>query len=140
MVISHAKSLRKPSGGRFKIFRKKRQYETGSLPTFPRPGVTKLNVLKTMGGNIKVKSLSVEFANVIDPKTKKAFKAKIQIVTDNPANRFFIRRNILTKGAIIQTDKGKAKYQRRVFSPLLLFNNCDNRKVLYVVLADVVVR
>lgn len=113
MVISHAKSLRKPSGGRFKIFRKKRQYETGSLPTFPRPGVTKLNVLKTMGGNIKVKSLSVEFANVIDPKTKKAFKAKIQIVTDNPANRFFIRRNILTKGAIIQTDKGKAKITSR---------------------------
>lgn len=113
MVISHAKSLRKASGGRFKAFRKKRQYETGSLPTFPRPGATKLNVIRTMGGNIKVKPLSIEFANIIDPKTKKSFKAKIQIVTDNPANRFFVRRNILTKGAIIQTEKGKARITSR---------------------------
>ena len=113
MVIMHGKSLRKPSGGRYKVFRKKRQYETGSLPTLPRPGTTKLRVARVTGGNQKVKLLMVEYANVIDQKTKKAMKVKIQIVTDNPANRYYVRRNILTKGAIIQTEKGKARITSR---------------------------
>ena len=32
---------------------------------------------------------------------------------DSPANRHFIRRNIMTKGIIIETDKGKAKITSR---------------------------
>jgi len=34
-------------------------------------------------------------------------------VLENPANRHFVRRNILTKGTIIETVKGKAKITGR---------------------------
>jgi small subunit ribosomal protein S8e len=40
-------------------------------------------------------------------------KAKILMVVGNPANRHFVRRNILTKGCIIETDKGKARVLSR---------------------------
>jgi small subunit ribosomal protein S8e len=34
-------------------------------------------------------------------------------VTENPANKNFVRRNILTKGAVVATDLGKAKITSR---------------------------
>ena len=40
-------------------------------------------------------------------------KAKIEIVTANPANRHYVRRNIMTKGTIIKTDKGDARVTSR---------------------------
>ena len=49
----------------------------------------------------------------MDPKTKKSSKAKINTVVDNPANRNFIRANILTKGTVVDTDKGKARITNR---------------------------
>ena len=48
-----------------------------------------------------------------DPKTKKYSRVKIDQVIDNPANRNFVRRNILTKGTIIKTSKGNAKIVSR---------------------------
>ncbi len=47
-------------------------------------------------------------ANVYDKKTKKFYKTKIKNVAENPANRHYVRRNIMTRGAIIETEKGKA--------------------------------
>ncbi|RLF82243.1 30S ribosomal protein S8e, partial [Thermococci archaeon] len=35
-------------------------------------------------------------------------KVKIISVVENPANRQYVRRNIVTKGAIVQTEIGKA--------------------------------
>ncbi|MBW3022802.1 30S ribosomal protein S8e, partial [Candidatus Woesearchaeota archaeon] len=40
-------------------------------------------------------------------------KAKIKTVADSPANKHYVRRNIITKGAIVETDKGKAKITSR---------------------------
>ena len=65
------------------------------------------------GGNIKVKLLSVEEVNLYDPKEKKYSKVKIKSVLENPANRHFVRRNIITKGTIVDTEKGKAKVVSR---------------------------
>jgi small subunit ribosomal protein S8e len=113
MVISQARSLRKNTGGRYQKFRNKKQFETGSLPALPKPGKTQLKIIRGTSGNKKFRLLHAEFANVIDPKTKKAMKLKIDHVTDNAANRYYVRRNILTKGAIIQTEKGKAKITSR---------------------------
>ena len=52
-------------------------------------------------------------ANIADSKTNKFTKAKIETVLESPANRHFTRRNILVKGTIIQTDKGKARVTSR---------------------------
>jgi small subunit ribosomal protein S8e len=46
--------------------------------------------------------------NLYDSKTKKHAVVKIKTVKENTANRNFIRRNIITKGAVIETEKGLA--------------------------------
>ncbi|MBS3122246.1 30S ribosomal protein S8e [Candidatus Woesearchaeota archaeon] len=113
MVIIHYRSKRKASGGRYKAHRKKRLFEAGNSPTFPTLGERKIKAVRTKGGNIKTKLVHDEFMNVTDLSTKKSFKVKITNVTDNPANKQYTRQNILTKGAIVQTEKGKARITNR---------------------------
>ncbi len=52
--------------------------------------------------------LRCEFANVADSRSGTTKKAKIIAVKNNPANPFFARRNITTKGAVIETEIGDA--------------------------------
>jgi len=113
MARTQTRPKRKPSGGRFgKLYRKKRQYETGGVPSLTRLEDLRKRTTRTLGGNSKEKTLS---ANTINLMTKqgKCIKAKIITVKENPANRHFVRRNILTKGTIIETDQGKAKITNR---------------------------
>ena len=44
---------------------------------------------------------------------KKYEKVKIKSVLENPANRHFIRMNIITKGCVVDTEKGKVKILSR---------------------------
>ena len=66
-----------------------------------------------MGGKKQKVLLSANTANIIDPKTKKAKKVKIKNVLETPSNRFLARQNILIKGAVIETELGKAKITNR---------------------------
>ena len=68
---------------------------------------------RTMGGNLKVVLLREETANVYIPETRKYEKLKIETIVSNPANRHFVRRNIMTKGSIIKTSKGNARITSR---------------------------
>ncbi|MBR9691905.1 30S ribosomal protein S8e [Candidatus Woesearchaeota archaeon] len=113
MVFTQTRSKRKATGGRYIASRKKKLYESGKSPTLTKLGKTKNKKEKTKGGNTKTRLLDSDMANVVDPKTKKASKAKIETVLESPANRHFVRRNIIVKGTIIQTDKGKAKVTSR---------------------------
>ena len=113
MAISQKRALRKKSGAFLKDFRKKRQNELGSDPSFTKIGENQLKSMRTIGGNRKLRLMKVNVANLFNPKTKKYQKAKIVNSTENTANRNFVRRNILTKGAIIETDAGKAKITSR---------------------------
>ena len=63
------------------------------------------------GGNLKVKLKRANFANISTPEGMK--KAKIKSVEESPDNRHHARMNIITKGAIIETDIGKAKVTSR---------------------------
>lgn len=74
-------------------------------------GPEKKKIQRTFGGNRKVKLQRTEYANVITKEGTK--KTKISSVVDNAANRHFVRRNIITKGAIIQTELGKARVTSR---------------------------
>lgn len=113
VVIQRAIKDHTPSGGRKKEHRGKKLYERGNHPALPSVSKLEKETLRTKGGNHKVHLLSADVAQILDPKTKKYSKATIKIVTANPANRHFVRRNILTKGAVIETDKGKAKIINR---------------------------
>ncbi len=103
----------RPSGGRYKQLRGKRLFERGSPPTLTRISDDKKVKVRTKGGNEKFRVLSAKTANVFDAKSKKFSKATIKIVTESVANRHFVRRNIIVKGTVIETDKGKARVTSR---------------------------
>jgi len=113
MVVYHEYSKRKFSGGRYIPTRKKRLFNTGSIPANTRVGEKKIRVRRKMGGKLKPFLISADSVNVFDPKTKKGKIAKITAVVENPANRHFIRRNIITKGAVVETNIGKVKITSR---------------------------
>ena len=113
MALSQARPRRKQTGALYKDYRKKKQYELGREPSFTRLGKKRRRTIRTMGANRKLRLLSADTANLYDPKTKSFRQVKIRTITDNPANRHFIRRNIMTKGSVIDTEFGKAKITSR---------------------------
>ena len=113
MAISQARSKRKITGGRYRSYRKKRLYELGNLPRLTILGERKLKFLKGKFNKSKNILLSSNIANIYNPKTKKYSKSKIITIVDNTANRNFVRRNIITKGAVIKTELGNAKITSR---------------------------
>lgn len=113
MALWQGKSKRKPTGGRLVQNRKKRRYEIGREPLMTNLGEESLRKYRTMGGNSKVKMLSAAYANVVDPKTNQAKRARIVTVKVNPANPNFVQRNIMNRGATIQTDLGMARITSR---------------------------
>ncbi len=112
-MITQRRSKRKVSGGRYKKDRKKKLSEIGRTPSLTRIGKTRVKKLRVRGGNLKFRLFSTDVANVFDPKTKKYSKTKILSVVENPANRHYTRRNIMTKGTIIETELGKARITSR---------------------------
>ncbi len=113
MAKWHGRSLKKPSGGRKWASRKKRRREMGSELVETKLGPTKRIERRALGGCIKTSLLGADVANVVDPKTCKAKKSKILTVVENPADPHFVRRNVLTKGAIIETELGRARVTNR---------------------------
>ena len=114
MAISQLRSKRKPSGGKYKQKgRKEKVYELGREPAFTGLDKKRAKTVRTRGNHKKIVLLSTDTANLFDPKTKKYEQVKIKTITDNPANRHFVRRNIMTKGSIIDTEKGKARITSR---------------------------
>jgi small subunit ribosomal protein S8e len=113
MAIIQDRSLRKPSGGRNTSTRTKRIHMAGSKAALPVVGPIRTKTKKTKGGSTKEHLLSTEYANVFDPKTGKHTLLKIKAVKENTANRNYVRRNILTKNTVIETEKGLAKITSR---------------------------
>lgn len=113
MVVFQGRGKRSAKGSRYKKCRNYKKYELGRLPSLTGLGKKQLKSIRTLGGNKKLRLLNEEYANVVDPKTNKAKKAKIKTTTENPANKHFVRRNIMTKGTIIETEIGKARITSR---------------------------
>ncbi len=113
MVLTQARSKRQATGARYKAFRKKRQYEKGNLASLTKIGKKDLKNINARGHNVKHRLFHADVANLLDKKSKTYSKAKIKSVVESPSNRHFIRRNIITKGTVIETEKGKAKVTSR---------------------------
>lgn len=113
MVVVHRRPKRTKTGSRYKDARRKRLFETGREPTHTKVGERKVKKIRGRGGTTKDILLNDEYVNVADPKNKKVKKVKITDVLENPANRHYVRRKILTKGAVINTELGKARITSR---------------------------
>ncbi len=114
MGLWQGRSKRKETGGRRRHTRKKRKYELGDDTLYTFVGERKTRMIRCRGGKEKVRLLRADMANVMDSKTNKCQRVKIISVLENPANVHYVRRNIVTKGAIIEIeDGGKAKVTSR---------------------------
>ena len=105
------KTGRKASGGRYKKPKKRKLTGRQNQTRIVKIGDTKTKLLKGRGGKTKLVSFFNNIANiVIKGKSKKSL---IKNVLETPSNTFLARQNILVKGAIIETELGKAKITNR---------------------------
>ena len=113
MARSQLKSKRKVSGGRYKSTQSKKKSELAGFPAMTKLSENqKVKSVRVIGGNKKLKILANNQINVTDKKGKTS-KTEMVNVTENPANPNLVRRNILTKGTVVETTLGKAKITSR---------------------------
>ncbi|AMK15595.1 30S ribosomal protein S8e [Methanobrevibacter olleyae] len=112
MAICQGKSTRSPSGARRVANRGKRKSELGRESAETRLGEKTLRKIRTRGGNEKHRLAGDRKINVIDTEGK-AHTVEIYNVIENRANPNYVRRNIITKGAIVETEIGNAKVTSR---------------------------
>lgn len=105
------KAGRKATGGRYKKVKKRKASGRQKQARIVKLGEQKAKIIKGRGKTEKTVLLSGEFANVVsNGKTK---KVKIKNIIETPSNIFLARQNVIVKGAIIETDLGKAKVTNR---------------------------
>jgi small subunit ribosomal protein S8e len=109
--MNHARSTKKRTGGRRRTVRKKRKHELGSAPTETGIGEHKLKIVETHGGNTKVRAVETNVVSIATDESVES--ATIEDVVENASNPNYVRRNIITKGAIIETDMGRARVTSR---------------------------
>ena len=113
MALWQAKSKRSKTGRRIRYARGKRKFEIGREQHLTTIGEPRLKIVRTRGNNRKTRVKTTNIAYVIDPKNNKTTKTEILSVVENQANIHYVRRNIINKGAIIETKLGKAKVTSR---------------------------
>jgi small subunit ribosomal protein S8e len=101
---------KKPSGGyRARPYKVKRKALGGGLPTNTALSDTEVRrIIRVLGGNTKVKAVAVQYANLYIPSERKAVKVRIVRIVETPANRELAKRQVIVKGAIIETERGRA--------------------------------
>jgi small subunit ribosomal protein S8e len=113
MGIWQGRSRRKPTGGRLRPIRKKRRFEIARELQHASVGSGTVKRYRVRGANQKLRILTAAAINVFDPATKTMKVAQIVTVRENPANPNYVQRNIITKGAIVETDLGLVRVRSR---------------------------
>jgi small subunit ribosomal protein S8e len=107
------KQGRKSSGGKLKKTRKTKLFEKIGIVKQVTLGSLKKKSVKTMGGHYKSFLLRTDKVNVFIKKEKKCKMATIKNVKEVPSNPFLARKNVIVKGAILETDLGKVRVTNR---------------------------
>ena len=113
MALWQGDSKRSKRGRRIRYGKGKRKTEIGREQHLTTIGKNKVKNVRTRGCNQKIRVMTTDIAFVVDPKSGKTTKTEIISVVENQANIHYVRRNIMNKGAIIETKIGKAKITSR---------------------------
>ena len=105
------RSARKRTGGRLKHASKKKRHELGREPAETTVGEPRFQIIDSRGTEDKLRALSTNIAQLADG--GETTEVEIEDVVENPANVNYARRNIITKGAIIETGEGRARVTSR---------------------------
>ena len=106
-------SKRKYTGKRLRALRGHRKFQIGSDSLETHIGEQRSKPVRGRGGEWHERLLRAQWANVTDPATGRAQKAEIQGVEGNPANIHFVRRSVISRGAMVRTPLGTAKVTSR---------------------------
>ncbi|MHA1563650.1 MAG: 30S ribosomal protein S8e [Promethearchaeota archaeon] len=106
MVKYQERSRRGSTGNKIHSAHKKRKSRLGRNAIETKIDDERKKIIRTRGGNIKIKAYSSNMINVSDLKKKKTLE-------ENKASVDYNRRNILTKGAIVKTKLGLVKITSR---------------------------
>jgi small subunit ribosomal protein S8e len=107
----HGRSIRKRTGGRLRPIAKRKKHQLGRGPTETQVGEKKFKTINARGNSQKVRAISTDVASIsVDGEVR---STDIEDVIENPANPNYVRRNIITKGALIQTGEGTARVTSR---------------------------
>jgi small subunit ribosomal protein S8e len=112
-MLWQGKSVRKVTGGRIRPAKGKKRTEIGLSPADTHIGDDRRKIIRSFGANEKVRALRAIYANVTRTSNGETKRAKIETVEENGANPNYVRRNLLTKGAIIRTEIGRARIASR---------------------------
>lgn len=113
MARSTERSRRKPSGGRYHFTRGKKRAELAGFSANTKLSrERKVKTARICGGDTKFSMLAASHVNVADKKGKSATVEVLNVV-GNLANPHLVRRNIITKGAIVETKLGKVRITSR---------------------------
>ncbi len=107
------RSTRSYTGGKMRAARSRRKFEIGRESADTHVNDVKRKIISTKGGNRKVRLLQANVVNVTNPADGKTVASTIENVIENDANEHHVRRNIITKGAIIKTAIGNARVTSR---------------------------
>uniref|UniRef100_A0A061RJM3 40S ribosomal protein S8 n=2 Tax=Tetraselmis sp. GSL018 TaxID=582737 RepID=A0A061RJM3_9CHLO len=101
---------RRASGGKKKIWRKKRKFELGRPPANTKlsPHVT-VRTVRTRGGNKKFRALRLDHGNFSWGSEACTRKTRILDVVYNASNNELVRTQTLVKNAIVQIDANPFK-------------------------------
>jgi small subunit ribosomal protein S8e len=113
MALWQGSSRRSKTGRRIRFAQGKRKFEIGRERHLTTIGKSTFKKVRTKGCNKKMRAKTINIAYIIDPGNNKTTKTEIISVIENEANIHYVRRNIINKGAIIETKMGKAKVTSR---------------------------
>ncbi len=105
------RSTRKRTGGRLKHASNKKRHQLGREPAETTVGERRIQYIDSRGTERKIRALSTNLAQVADG--GEVVEAEIEEVVENPSNVNYVRRNIVTKGAVIETSAGRARVTSR---------------------------
>ena len=106
-------STTKGTGGkRGKASDKKLRFVGGTFTATKVSTKEKRAVKRGRGNTGKVKLRTAKFVNVLTKEGMK--KVTLRTVLETPDNRHYARQNILTRGAVVDTEIGKVKITNRV--------------------------
>jgi small subunit ribosomal protein S8e len=104
-------STRKRTGGRRRPSSDKKKHQLGSESTETQVGEAKFKTIDARGGTEKFRAITADSVSVaVDGEV---VSAEIENVQENPANPNYARRNIITRGAVIETSEGLARVTSR---------------------------
>ncbi|MFB6070945.1 MAG: 30S ribosomal protein S8e [Halanaeroarchaeum sp.] len=106
------RSTRTKTGARVRPHGNKKKHELGRSPTETELGEPRFRVVDSRGNVEKVRALATDVATVNRPDGE-TVETEILDVVENEANPNYVRRNILTKGAVVETEEGRARVTSR---------------------------